>query len=162
MVKAALQRPGTINFRKVAMQPGMPEGFGTVAVTASAAPEEIPRRSLLSRMADRGEIQESSVAARGEHDRMPVFTLPGNPVSAYVPFQIFVRSAIGALQAHDGMALESVRAEVTTPVRSPAGRRSYLRGVIDRNRGLVTPLSGQGSHQMATLGQANALVIMPE
>jgi molybdopterin molybdotransferase len=76
--------------------------------------------------------------------------------------EIFVRPAIGALQAHDGMALKSVRAEITAPVRSPAGRGSCLRGVIDRNRGLVTPLSGQGSHQMATLGQANALVIVPE
>jgi molybdopterin molybdotransferase len=60
------------------------------------------------------------------------------------------------------MALESVRAEITAPVRSPAGRRSCLRGVIDCNRGLVTPLIGQGSHQVATLGQANALVIVPE
>jgi molybdopterin biosynthesis enzyme len=48
-------------------------------------------------MADRGEIQESTVAARGEHDRVPLFTLRGNPGSAYVSFQIFVRSAIAAL-----------------------------------------------------------------
>jgi molybdopterin biosynthesis enzyme len=61
---------------------------------------------------------------------------------------------------------------VLVTVRVPAGWRwsrsgprlwrSYLRGVIDRNRGLVTPLSCQGSHQMATLGQANALIIVPE
>jgi molybdopterin molybdotransferase len=60
------------------------------------------------------------------------------------------------------MALESVRSEITAPVRSPAGRRSYLRGVIDRNRGLATPAERPGPHQMATLGQANALVIVPE
>jgi molybdopterin molybdotransferase len=125
VVKAALQQLGTITFRKVAMQPGMPQGFGTVA-------------------------------------RVPIFTLPGNPVSAYVSFQVFARPAIGALQDYDGLGLEKIEAELTGPLRSPAGRRSFLRGVLDRTRGLVAPLTGQGSHQVATLGQANALVIVPE
>jgi len=125
VVKAALRQLGTITFRKVAMQPGMPQGFGTVA-------------------------------------RVPIFTLPGNPVSAYVSFQVFARPAIGALQGDDGLGLETVRAELTGPLRSPAGRRSFLRGVLDRTRGRVAPLTGQGSHQVATLGKANALVIVPE
>ena len=125
VVKAALQQLGTITFRKVAMQPGMPQGFGTIA-------------------------------------RVPIFTLPGNPVSAYVSFQVFARPAIGALQGDDGLGLEKIRAELTGPARSPAGRRSYLRGVLDRTRGLVAPLTGQGSHQVATLGQANALIVVPE
>ena len=38
----------------------------------------------------------------------------------------------------------------------------YLRGVLDRPRGTVTPLTGQGSHQVATLGKANALIVVPE
>ena len=125
VVKAALQQLGTITFRKVAMQPGMPQGFGTIA-------------------------------------RVPIFTLPGNPVSAYVSFQVFARPAIGALQGYDGLGLEKIRAELTGPVRSPACCRSFLRGVLDRTRGLVAPLTGQGSHQVATLGKANALVIVPE
>jgi molybdopterin molybdotransferase len=98
----------------------------------------------------------------GDGERVPIFTLPGNPVSAYVSFQIFARSAIGALQAYDGLGLESVRAELTGPLRSPPGRRSFLRGVLDRSRGQVSPLTGQGSHQVATLGQANALIVVPE
>ena len=49
VVKAALRQLGTIEFRKVAMQPGMPQGFGTVALPASAAPERERRRGLLSR-----------------------------------------------------------------------------------------------------------------
>jgi molybdopterin molybdotransferase len=125
VVKAALQRLGTIKFRKVAMQPGMPQGFGTIG-------------------------------------QVPIFTLPGNPVSAYVSFQIFARPAIGALQADDGLGLELVRAQLTGPLRSPPGRRSFLRGVLDSSRALVAPLTGQGSHQVATLGKANALVIVPE
>jgi molybdopterin molybdotransferase len=126
-VKAALQELGTVAFMKVAMQPGMPQGFGTI----------------------------------GEK-RVPIFTLPGNPVSAYVSFQVFARPAIGALQGYGGLGLETVRAELTGPLRSPAGRRSFLRGVLDRAAGQVTPLTGQGSHQVATLGKANALVVVPE
>ena len=127
VVKAALRSLGTIDFRKVAMQPGMPQGFGTLALPASAAPEGKTRGGLLSRLADRGEVAETSVR-QGEHDRVPIFTLPGNPVSAYVSFQVFVRPAIGALQGYDGLGLEMVRAEVTGPLRSPPGRRCSCAG----------------------------------
>ena len=127
VVKDTLSRLGTIQFRKVAMQPGMPQGFGTI----------------------------------GE-DSTPIFTLPGNPVSAYVSFQIFVLTALGALQGQPDRQLPSVQATVTSPLRSPPGRRSYLRGVLDRAAGTVMPLSGQGSHQVATLGRANALIVVPE
>jgi molybdopterin molybdotransferase len=161
VVKAALRALGTIEFRKVAMQPGMPQGFGTVALPAGAAPEGKQRGGLLSRLADRGEVAETPVRA-SEHDRVPIFTLPGNPVSAYVSFQIFVRPALGALQGDDGLGLETIRAEVTRPLRSPPGRRSFLRGVLDRSTGQVAPLTGQGSHQVATLGKANALIVVPE
>jgi molybdopterin molybdotransferase len=136
VVKAALQQLGTITFRKVAMQPGMPQGFGTIALPAAPVP------------------------AAG--DRVPIFTLPGNPVSAYVSFQVFARPAIAALQGYDGLGLEKVQAELTGPLRSPAGRRSFLRGVLDRAAAKITPLTGQGSHQIATLGKANALVVVPE
>jgi molybdopterin molybdotransferase len=161
VVKAALAQLGTIEFRKVAMQPGMPQGFGTVALPASATQEDGSRRSLLGRLADRGEVTESPVRP-GEPDQVPIFTLPGNPVSAYVSFQVFARPAIGALQADGGLGLEQTRAELTGPLRSPPGRRSFLRGVLDRSRAQITPLTGQGSHQVATLGKANALVVVPE
>ena len=158
VVKAALQRLGTIAFRKVAMQPGMPQGFGTIAVAPAATQEERRRRLFRRDTFD----ADGPGSPAGEVERVPIFTLPGNPVSAYVSFQVFARPAIAALQAYDGLALESVRVELTGPLRSPPGRRSFLRGVLDRSRGLVTPLTGQGSHQVATLGKANALVIVPE
>jgi molybdopterin molybdotransferase len=127
VVKAALSQLGTVTFQKVAMQPGMPQGFGTV----------------------------------GE-DRIPIFTLPGNPVSAYVSFQLFVRPAIGALQDQLTQFLPTVSATLTGPLRSPAGRRSFLRGVLSEDKAQVTPLSGQGSHQIAALGRATALIVVPE
>ena len=161
VVKAALQRLGTIAFRKVAMQPGMPQGFGTIAAAPQVAQEERRSRRFRREALDVGEPENPENRA-GDGERVPIFTLPGNPVSAYVSFQVFARPAIGALQAYDGLGLESVQAELTGPLRSPPSRRSFLRGVLDRSRGLITPLTGQGSHQVATLGKANALVVVPE
>jgi molybdopterin molybdotransferase len=160
VVKAALQQLGTITFRKVAMQPGMPQGFGTIAVTPAVIQEETKRRRFRRDSYDTE--TESAAVSASKHQQVPIFTLPGNPVSAYVSFQVFARPAIGALQAYDGMSLETVQAEVMGPLRSPPGRRSYMRAVLDRARGQVTPLTGQESHQVATLGKANALVIVPE
>jgi molybdopterin molybdotransferase len=125
VVKAALRSLGTVTFRKVAMQPGMPQGFGTLGPSS-----------------------------------VPIFTLPGNPVSAYVSFQLFVRPALGALQGAGDLRLPVAAATLSGPVRSPSGRRSYLRGILDGDT--VTPLSGQGSHQIAALGKANALIVVPE
>jgi molybdopterin molybdotransferase len=127
IIKAALRDLGTVTFRKIAMQPGMPQGFGVV----------------------------------GPADT-PIFTLPGNPVSAYVSFQLFVRPAASALQSLGPERLAATSAELAGPVRSPAGRRSYLRGVLDAAAGTVAPVSGQGSHQLASLARANALIIVPE
>ena len=138
------------------MQPGMPQEYGTIALPPAVSREEPRRRSRR----DPHDTAEPATVADGE--RVPIFTLPGNPVSAYVSFQVLAQQAIGALQDYDGLGLESVQAELTAPLRSPAGRRSFLRAVLDRSRGQVTPLTGQGSHQVATLGKANALVVVPE
>jgi molybdopterin molybdotransferase len=116
-----------VTFRKVAMQPGMPQGFGV------AGP-----------------------------DRTPIFTLPGNPVSAFVSFHLFVRPAMDALRGLAGRPLPITRAALTDAVRSPEDKRSYLRGILDPGSATVTPLTGQGSHQLAVLARANALIVVPE
>lgn len=127
VVKAALEQLGTVRFRKVAMQPGMPQGFGMVG-TAST----------------------------------PILTLPGNPVSAFVSFQLFVRPALRALQGKAGGHQRTARAVLTAPLRSPRDKRSFLRGVLAADGTEITPLSGQASHQLAALALANALIIVPE
>jgi molybdopterin molybdotransferase len=127
VVKAALTTLGTVAFRQVAMQPGMPQGFGTVGPAST-----------------------------------PIFTLPGNPVSAYVSFCLFVLPALDALQGSIWERGKPAQAVLTQPVRSPALKRSFLRAVLDGPAGLVTPVSGQASHQLASLAKANALVIVPE
>jgi molybdopterin molybdotransferase len=127
VVKAALSKLGTVTFRKVAMQPGMPQGFGVLG------PE-----------------------------RQPLFTLPGNPVSAYVSFLLFVRPALDALRDLPALRQRLLTVALTDDVRSPEGRRSYLRGVLDNTQETVAPLTGQSSHQLGALAQANALIIVPE
>jgi molybdopterin molybdotransferase len=94
--------------------------------------------------------------------RTPIFTLPGNPVSAYVSFQLFVRPAASVLQNRPPERLPGTRAVLTAPARSPRDRRSFLRGILDAEAGTVTPVSGQASHQLASLARANALIIVPE
>ena len=129
VVKAALSGSGaeTITFRKVAMQPGMPQGFGVVGP-----------------------------------DRTPILTLPGNPVSAFVSFWLFGRPALDALQGLLPQPVPARRARLASPVRSPQGRRSFLRGVLNADGATVTPLTGQGSHQLGALARANALIVVPE
>jgi molybdopterin molybdotransferase len=115
-----------VSFRQVAMQPGMPQGFGIVGAAT------------------------------------PIFTLPGNPVSAYVSFSLFVVPALDALQNLKPERNAPVRAILTGPARSPRDKRSFLRGNLDRRAGEVTPVSGQASHQLAALAGANALIVVPE
>ncbi|MFJ3925549.1 gephyrin-like molybdotransferase Glp [Streptomyces sp. NPDC090022] len=118
-----------MDFRKLAMQPGKPQGFGTVGP-----------------------------------DHTPLLALPGNPVSSYVSFELFVRPAIRALMGLPDVSRPVVRALVKSdgPLRSPAGRRQFLRGTYDAESGTVAPVGGSGSHLIAALAHADSLLVVPE
>ncbi|GAA4140507.1 molybdopterin molybdotransferase MoeA [Actinomadura keratinilytica] len=95
----------------------------------------------------------------------PVFTLPGNPVSAYVSFQVFVRPALRVMQGLPPDPLPVVRAVLTEDVTSPAGIRQFLRAKLHQSGGeppSVAPVKAQGSHQMASLASADGLIVVPE
>jgi molybdopterin molybdotransferase len=128
-VKAVLSRLGTVEFIKVAMQPGMPQGFGTVGP-----------------------------------DSTPIFTLPGNPVSSYVSFEVFVRPAIRRMLGVLPLYRPLVRATLASPITKPEGKRSYVRARIEVTDGVyvVTPVGGMGSHLVADLAMANAFVVAPD
>lgn len=95
--------------------------------------------------------------------RIPLLALPGNPVSAYVSFELFARPAIRTLMGAESVHREVVRAVCVTAVeRSPLGRRQYLRGRYDRASGTVTPVGGAQSHLVGALAKADALIVVPE
>ncbi len=128
-VKAVLSRLGTVEFTRVAMQPGMPQGHGTLGPDAT-----------------------------------PIFTLPGNPVSAYVSFEVFVRPVLRRMLGHQHIYRPVVRAVLAETLHSPAGKRQFARGhlAVEDGRYVVRPAGGQGSHMLGALAKANALVVVPE
>ncbi|MBV9831464.1 MAG: molybdopterin molybdotransferase MoeA [Marmoricola sp.] len=97
-------------------------------------------------------------------DSTPIFTLPGNPVSAYVSFEMFVVPALHRLTGRDGGARRLTTARVTEPVRSMRGRSQLLRARVDMDAdGLrATPVGGPGSHLIAGLAGSDALLVLAE
>lgn len=131
VVKDALARDD-VEFVKVAMQPGMPQGSGryTTATGRSVA----------------------------------IVTLPGNPVSAQVSFEIFVRPPLRA-----ALSLPRDRprttAALTDDLRSPRGKRQFRRGVVETAPDgalRVHPIGPPSSHHLRYLASANALIDIPE
>ena len=160
VVKAALQRLGTITFRKVAMQPGMPQGFGTIALPPAQAPADPQRRPVY--LCGAGRLRggrRAGPGGQGAGADLHAARQPGQRLRLVPGLRpARPRRPAGLRRPRPG----EDPAELTGPVRSPAGRRSFLRGVLDRAGGTVEPLTGQGSHQIAALGKANALVVVPE
>ena len=99
----------------------------------------------------------------GEDDT-PIFTLPGNPVSAYVSFETFVLPAIRRMMGKLPYSRPTARARLTHPISSPAGKRQLVRAsyAVDRGGPFVSPVGGHGSHLLGDLAASNALVVVPE
>ena len=97
-------------------------------------------------------------------DKTPFFGLPGNPVSAYVSFEVFVRPALRRMLGVEPISRPTVRATLTAPVTSPPGKRTFARASLKVERGAysVSPVGAGGSHLIASLAHANALVVVPE
>lgn len=129
IVKQVMPQLGQVEFRRVAMQPGMPQAFGLIGA-----------------------------------DGIPFFGLPGNPVSALVSFEVFVRPAIRAMLGVVPLQRPRVRARLRGGVRASVGRRQFLRGWLEVEQGeyVVSPVGGSGSHLLAALSRSNALIVVPE
>jgi len=129
VVKEVLSRLGTVAFEQVAMQPGKPQGHGTIGP-----------------------------------DRTPIITLPGNPVSSYVSFEVFVRPVIRRMLGVEPLGRPIVRAVLKEDLTSPPERRQFARAWLDVEEGryVVRPVGGAGSHLVGDLAQANSFVVIPE
>ena len=118
--------PGArVDFVKVAIQPGMPQGSGSLS------------------------------------DGRAIVTLPGNPVSALVSFEVFIRPA---LRTAMGLAPNRVRrmAVLAEALASPGGKRQFRRGVYDDDSGTVTSYGPPASHHLRWLASANCLLDIGE
>jgi molybdopterin molybdotransferase len=100
--------------------------------------------------------------AFGQYQDIPIIGLPGNPVSAFICFEVFVQPAIRKIAGESNLTRRVVRVQLSEPIESD-GRESYLRGVISqKEEGLIAQLTGQqGSGNLFSLIQANALLIVP-
>ena len=120
---------GGVEFAKVAMQPGMPQGAGRV---------------------------------RG----VPIVTLPGNPVSSLVSFEVFVRPALRGAMAIAHPDRPRRTAVLTDDLTSPGGKRQFRRGVYSPGTrdemGTVTTYGPPASHHLRWLASANCLLEVDE
>jgi molybdopterin molybdotransferase len=100
--------------------------------------------------------------AFGDYKKIPFIGLPGNPVSAFVGFEVFVRPALAQLSGAMGRSRSAVRVQCAEQIDSD-GRESYLRAQVQEENGaLIAHLTGhQGSGNLHSLVQANALLIIP-
>ena len=132
VVKDALAGRG-VEFVKVAMQPGGPQGIGRLPHPHAGGP-----------------------AGAG------VVALPGNPVSSQVSFEVFVRPALRAALGHPRPERARVTAALAEPLTSTPGRRQFRRGVLDAVTGLVAEVGGPPSHLLAALARADCFFVVPE
>lgn len=114
-----------VEFVKVAMQPGMPQGVGRVAGT-------------------------------------PIVTLPGNPVSALVSFEVFIRPPLRMAMGLPDPYRPHRSAVLTASLTSPRGKRQFRRAILDHQAGTVISYGPPASHHLRWLASANGLLDIPE
>jgi molybdopterin molybdotransferase len=126
VVKAAFLKRGDIEFFKVAMQPGMPQGFGFI-------------------------------------EGKPFFGLPGNPVSVFVSFEVFVRPAILKMMGRQRLSRPEVTATLTGEISGPKVKTVFARVEVARGPDgwSAVPTGGRGSNLIATVARANGLAVLP-
>lgn len=95
-------------------------------------------------------------------DGAAVVTLPGNPVSAMVSFEVFVRPALRAAAGHRVTGRPTLEATLAQALESPPERRQFRRGDFDPATGSVVLRGASGSHLLAALAHANCLLEIPE
>ena len=108
-----------------------------------------------------------AIEASGRHnfgtigpDKTPVVTLPGDPISAYISFELFIRPMIRTLLGAATIHRPAVKAKLEKPVASTAGLRSYIRAILSEDGVSVLPLPSQD--EQSTLSDANAFIALSE
>ena len=116
-----------------------------------------------------GEIKtvEIAIESSGRHnfgtigpDKTPVVTLPGDPIAAYISFELLIRPMIRTMLGTATIHRPSVKAKLEKALSSSGGMRSYVRAILSEDGKSVVPLSSQD--EQATLSDANCFIAVPE
>lgn len=126
VVKTAFADKGDIDFFRVAMQPGKPQGFGFI-------------------------------------EGKPYFGLPGNPVSVFVSFEVFIRPALMKMMGRKQLFRPEVTARSDTDIAGAKGKTKFARVHVRRIEGgwLAAPTGARGSNLISTVSRANGLGVIP-
>ncbi|WP_420639122.1 gephyrin-like molybdotransferase Glp [Candidatus Poriferisocius sp.] len=112
-------------------------------------------------------IKPAKPLAFGRVEGIPVFGLPGNPVSSMVSFELFARPGLRKMMGHpaDGWHRPPVAGRMAEPLRRRAdGKTHFARVRVDYADGRyrVRSAGGQGSHQLSAMAAADALAVLPD
>jgi molybdopterin molybdotransferase len=99
---------------------------------------------------------------RTKRGAVPIFGLPGNPVSALLTFELFVRPALLKMSGRTKLHRPRVQARLLDRVEKPIGLRMFARGIYDAAAGTVRSTGPQGSGILRSMSLANALIDVPE
>ena len=182
LVRNVLGAEGEIDFWRIRMRPGKPLAFGFIEESGSAGipgpqPESKKESATITTEAGihpspwgEGQSEGAIPAKAAAHPssdnrtrRVPVVGLPGNPVSAYVTFEEFVRPALLIMQGHTHLHKTTVKARFLDGLENH-GRRQFVRVIVERDdHGYTARLTGeQGSQLLTSLAKADGLAIISE
>jgi len=163
---------GIVRDRKKSIRKKIREGLafdvllmtGGVSVGAHDYVGEALRRAGVDIRFWRVNIRPGSPLLFGVADGTLVFGLPGNPVSTAVTFLQFVRPALGKMLGRNDLFPVRVRAFTDEPLRVKDGKKSYMRGIVREENGVlrVKTTGSQSSGVMTSLLRANCLILIPE
>ena len=112
-------------------------------------------------------IVDMAIESSGRHnfgqigpDKTPVVTLPGDPIAAYISFELFVRPMIRTMLGAATIHRPCVRAKLERGVSSTPGKRSYLRAILSEDGKSVAALADQ--EELTTLSDANCFIALSE
>jgi molybdopterin molybdotransferase len=99
---------------------------------------------------------------RTKRGAVPIFGLPGNPVSALLTFELFVRPALLKMAGRSKLHRPRTEARLLDGIEKPTGLRMFARGIHDPASGTVRSTGPQGSGILRSMSLANCLIDLPE
>jgi molybdopterin molybdotransferase len=98
-------------------------------------------------------------------DRIPLMTIPGNPVAAYISFEVFIRPVLHRLLGRKDSSLKLQSAYCASAFTSPGGKRHYIRAYRETDPSgnhIVRAIDGQGVHLIGSLAKTECLIVVPD